>query len=93
MHYVEQSEGIPVVLCHGLPHRRYSWKRQIPALAAAGFRMIAPDMRGMGKTDAPESFKDYGVDSLTADRDLAAAPRAISLTPGNTLPALPIWRP
>lgn len=67
MHYVEQGEGIPIILCHGFPHLWFSWHRQIPALAAAGFRVIAPDMRGMGATDAPQDFNAYGVDSITAD--------------------------
>jgi pimeloyl-ACP methyl ester carboxylesterase len=67
MHYVEQGEGIPVVLCHGFPHLWFSWHRQIPVLAAAGFRVIAPDMRGMGQTEAPEDRRQYDVDHITAD--------------------------
>ncbi|MFT5574749.1 MAG: pimeloyl-ACP methyl ester carboxylesterase [Bermanella sp.] len=67
MHYVEQGEGLPVVLCHGFPHLWFSWHRQIPALAAAGYRVIAPDMRGMGQTEAPADASAYGVDSVTAD--------------------------
>jgi pimeloyl-ACP methyl ester carboxylesterase len=67
MHYVEQGEGIPLILCHGFPHLWFSWHRQIPVLAAAGFRVIAPDMRGMGATDAPADFTAYGVDSITGD--------------------------
>ncbi len=67
MHYVEQGNGPVVVLCHGFPHTWYSWARQIPVLAAAGFRVVAPDMRGMGKTEAPLSADLYGVDAITAD--------------------------
>jgi pimeloyl-ACP methyl ester carboxylesterase len=67
MHYVEQGSGLPVVLCHGFPHIWFSWHRQIAALAAAGYRVIAPDMRGMGQTDAPAEVAAYGVDSVTAD--------------------------
>lgn len=67
MHYVEQGEGVPVVLCHGFPHLWFSWHRQIPVLAAAGFRVIAPDMRGMGQTEAPEDPAQYDVDTITAD--------------------------
>lgn len=48
MHYVEQGTGIPVILCHGFPHLWFSWRHQIPALAQAGWRVIAPDMRGNG---------------------------------------------
>ena len=72
VHYVEQGraeqgKGLPVVLCHGFPHLWFSWHRQITALAEAGYRVIAPDMRGMGQTGAPESADAYGVDSITAD--------------------------
>src|ERR1700746_104719 len=42
----EQGEGYPVVLCHGFPELAYSWRHQLPALADAGFRAIAPDQRG-----------------------------------------------
>ncbi|AQA19512.1 hydrolase [Halioglobus japonicus] len=67
MHYVEQGEGMPVVLCHGFPHIWFSWHRQIAALAEAGYRVIAPDMRGMGQTDAPPEPSDYDVESITGD--------------------------
>lgn len=67
MHYVEQGENMAVVLCHGFPHLWFSWHRQIGALAAAGFRVIAPDMRGMGQTEAPADPAAYDVDHITAD--------------------------
>ncbi len=67
VHYVEQGEGIPIILCHGFPHLWFSWHRQIPVLAAAGFRVIAPDMRGMGLTDAPADANEYSVEKITAD--------------------------
>lgn len=67
MHYVEQGEGMPVVLCHGFPHLWFSWHRQMDALAAAGYRVIAPDMRGMGQTEAPAEPEAYDVDSVTGD--------------------------
>ncbi len=67
MHYVEQGQGLPVVLCHGFPHLWFSWHRQISALAAAGYRVIAPDMRGMGQTEAPPAPEVYDVDHITAD--------------------------
>lgn len=67
MHYVEQGEGIPVVLCHGFPHLWFSWHRQIPVLANAGYRVIAPDMRGMGQTDAPEQVEAYDTLHCVAD--------------------------
>lgn len=67
MHYVEQGQGMPIVLCHGFPHIWFSWHRQITALAAAGYRVIAPDMRGMGQTDAPAEPEAYDIDHITAD--------------------------
>lgn len=67
MHYVEQGEGVPIVLCHGFPHTWYSWHRQIPALAAAGYRVIAPDMRGMGGTEAPAEPEAYGLPEINGD--------------------------
>ena len=49
---LEQGTGPLVVLCHGWPELSYSWRHQIPALAAAGFHVVAPDMRGFGRTSA-----------------------------------------
>lgn len=67
MHYVEQGTGVPIVLCHGFPHTWYSWHRQINALANAGYRVIAPDMRGMGETDAPTDLTAYGLPEINGD--------------------------
>ncbi|PWA15944.1 hypothetical protein CCH79_00020045 [Gambusia affinis] len=52
-HYVEMGCGPPVLLCHGFPESWYSWRYQIPALAAAGFRVLALDMKGYGESTAP----------------------------------------
>ena len=49
----EQGQGPLVVLCHGWPELSYSWRHQIPSLAEAGFHVVAPDMRGFGRTSAP----------------------------------------
>jgi epoxide hydrolase A/B len=49
LHIAEQGEGPAVLLCHGFPESWYSWRHQLAALAAAGFRAIAPDMRGYGR--------------------------------------------
>ncbi|MGY1814895.1 alpha/beta fold hydrolase [Blastococcus sp. SYSU D00820] len=56
---LEQGEGPAVVLCHGFPGLAYSWRHQLPALAAAGYRAIAPDMRGYGGSDAPADPAAY----------------------------------
>lgn len=67
MHYVEQGEGPLLILCHGFPHTWFSWHRQIPVLAAAGWRVVAPDMRGMGRTSAPADFCAYDCEHTVGD--------------------------
>jgi pimeloyl-ACP methyl ester carboxylesterase len=63
----EQGDGPPVILLHGFPELAFSWRRQFPALAAAGFRAIAPDQRGYGRTDVPAEVRDYRIEELIAD--------------------------
>lgn len=63
----EQGDGPAVILLHGFPEIAYSWRHQLPALAAAGYRAIAPDQRGYGRTDAPPKVSDYRIDELIAD--------------------------
>jgi pimeloyl-ACP methyl ester carboxylesterase len=60
-HIAEQGQGPLVLLCHGFPECWYSWRHQLPALAEAGFRGVAPDMRGFGQTDAPEDVCAYTI--------------------------------
>jgi soluble epoxide hydrolase / lipid-phosphate phosphatase len=67
LHYVEQGEGFPVLLLHGFPELWYSWRHQIPALAEAGFRAIAPDLRGYGESDKPDAIDAYDIHHLVAD--------------------------
>jgi pimeloyl-ACP methyl ester carboxylesterase len=57
----EEGKGPLVVLCHGWPELSYSWRHQIPALAAAGFHVVAPDMRGYGGTSAPQEISAYSI--------------------------------
>lgn len=61
------KDGIPIVLCHGFPELAYSWRHQLPALAAAGYRAIAPDQRGYGRTSRPDKIEDYDITHLTGD--------------------------
>src|SRR5438067_11972026 len=71
LHYVEAGEGPLVVLLHGFPDFWFSWRHQIPALAAAGFRVVAPDMRGYNLSSKPAGVAAYDIDLLAADiRDL-----------------------
>ena len=63
----EQGSGDPVVLLHGFPELAFSWRHQFPALADAGFRAIAPDQRGYGRTSVPPNVNDYRAAELIAD--------------------------
>lgn len=67
MHVAERGEGRPVVLCHGFPGLWFSWRHQLDALAAAGYRVIAPDMRGYGRTSAPSDVAAYDRAHTVAD--------------------------
>lgn len=67
MHLAEQGEGPLVLLCHGFPESWYSWRHQLAALAEAGYRAVAPDMRGYGQTDRPEAIDAYTLLHLTGD--------------------------
>lgn len=59
--------GIPIVLCHGFPELAYSWRYQLPVLAAAGYHVIAPDLRGYGGSSRPEGVENYNIEHLTGD--------------------------
>lgn len=61
------SDGHAVVLLHGFPELGYSWRHQIPALVGAGYRVLVPDLRGFGASDAPEDVRAYSIDVLTGD--------------------------
>ena len=63
----EVGSGPAVVLVHGFPGLSYNWRRQIPALAAAGYRVIVPNLRGYGGSDAPEAVGAYDIAHLTGD--------------------------
>lgn len=67
VHEAGPEDAPLVVLCHGWPELAHSWKNQIGALADAGFRVAAPDMRGFGASDAPEDIAAYGIDALAGD--------------------------
>ncbi len=67
LHYVEAGEGPLVVLLHGFPEFWYGWRRQIEPLAAAGFRVVAPDLRGYNLSARPDSVEAYDTGALVAD--------------------------
>jgi pimeloyl-ACP methyl ester carboxylesterase len=64
---VDEGTGDPVVMIHGFPELAYSWRHQIPALAAAGLRAIAYDQRGYGESSKPRDVDAYALKNLVAD--------------------------
>jgi pimeloyl-ACP methyl ester carboxylesterase len=73
LHVAEAGDGPLVLLLHGFPEFWWTWRAQLPALAAAGFRAVAPDLRGYGASDKPPR----GYDLPTAAADVAALVRAL----------------
>src|SRR5205085_9134807 len=67
LHYVEAGDGPLVVLLHGFPEFWYGWRLQIAPLAAAGFRVVAPDLRGYNLSSKPDGVVAYGAEKLAAD--------------------------
>ena len=69
LHVVEAGpvDGPPVILLHGFPEFWYGWRRQIDALAGAGFRVVIPDQRGYNTSDKPRGTAAYNIDLLAAD--------------------------
>ena len=61
------DDGPLVILAHGFPELAFSWRHQIPALAAAGYRVLAPDQRGYGGSSRPEAVEAYDIAALTGD--------------------------
>jgi pimeloyl-ACP methyl ester carboxylesterase len=62
-----QGQGPAVVLCHGFPGLGYSWRHQLPVLAQAGWRAVAPDQRGYGRSDRPQAAQRYDANHVVAD--------------------------
>ena len=88
LHYVEAGEGPLVVLLHGFPEFWYGWRLQIAPLAAAGFRVVAPDLRGYNLSSKPDGLAAYTADKLGDRRaaissaNAAPSPRCSSGTTG-----------
>jgi pimeloyl-ACP methyl ester carboxylesterase len=84
----------PIILCHGFPELAFSWRHQLRGLAARGFRVIAPDMRGYGLTEAPPRVEDYDMERLTGDLvgllDALAIEKAVFV--GHDWGGLVTWR-
>ena len=63
----QENKGNPIVLCHGWPEHAYSWRHQMPALAAAGYHVIVPNQRGYGNSSQPVEVAEYDIAHLTGD--------------------------
>jgi pimeloyl-ACP methyl ester carboxylesterase len=66
-HVLDAGEGPPVILLHGFPDTADLWRRQIDALVQAGYRAIAPDLRGRGRTERPPNVADYALSQIVQD--------------------------
>jgi len=86
-------EGPLVVLLHGFPEFWYSWRKQIPVLAEAGYRVWAPDQRGYNLSDKPKGVSNYQIDKLGADIIglLDAAGQAKAIIIGHDWGAAVAW--
>ncbi|WP_417495860.1 alpha/beta fold hydrolase [Maricaulis sp.] len=62
-----ENAGNPIILCHGWPEHAYSWRHQMPALAAAGYHVIVPNQRGYGHSSSPSRITDYDITQLSGD--------------------------
>jgi pimeloyl-ACP methyl ester carboxylesterase len=91
---VEAGAGPLVVLCHGFPELAHSWRHQLPALAAAGYHAVAPDMRGYGGSSRPEAVDAYDIVHLTDDvlglMNALGEERAVLV--GHDWGALVVWQ-
>ncbi|XP_054844736.1 bifunctional epoxide hydrolase 2 [Eublepharis macularius] len=67
LHFVEMGNGPAICLCHGFPESWFSWRYQIPALADAGFRVLALEMKGYGVSTAPPDIKEYSQEEICKD--------------------------
>lgn len=63
----KHNAGKPVILCHGWPEHAFSWRHQVPALAAAGYHVIVPNQRGYGNSSRPTEVTDYDIEHLSGD--------------------------
>src|SRR5208282_2589865 len=61
------ADATPIVFAHGWPELSISWREQMPAFAALGFRAIAPDMRGYGRSSVHPRHEDYALEEIVAD--------------------------
>jgi pimeloyl-ACP methyl ester carboxylesterase len=94
LHVTEQGDGPAVLFCHGFPDTSYTWRRQMKAVASAGYRAIAPDMRGYGRSSAPADPTLYTplqtVGDLVGLLDALKIPSAVLV--GHDWGATHVWQ-
>jgi pimeloyl-ACP methyl ester carboxylesterase len=90
----EAGSGPAIVLCHGFPELAFSWRHQVPALVEAGYRVLAPDMRGYGASSAPGDIAAYDTLSLCGDMAglLDAAGEESAIFVGHDWGASLVWQ-
>lgn len=94
LHAVLQGSGPLVLLVHGFPEGWFSWRHQLPAIAAAGFTACAVDVRGYGQSDKPQPVAAYTLEQITADIAGAAQhlqPGAPAILVGHDWGAPIVW--
>ncbi|XP_032188237.1 bifunctional epoxide hydrolase 2 isoform X2 [Mustela erminea] len=93
LHFVELGSGPAVCLCHGFPESWFSWRYQIPALAQAGFRVLALDMKGYGESSAPPEIEEYSMEVLCQEMvtflDKLGIPQAVFI--GHDWGGMLVW--
>jgi pimeloyl-ACP methyl ester carboxylesterase len=93
LHYVEAGKGPLVLLLHGFPQFWYEWRHQIPALVEAGFRVVAPDLRGYNLSGKPPGVRSYRLELLARDVErliLACGERTAAVV-GHDWGAIVAW--
>ena len=93
LHYVEAGSGALVVLLHGFPEFWYAWRHQIPALVDAGFRVVAPDLRGYNLSDKPSGVWAYSLPRVVRDVDrlITACGEERAIVAGHDLGGSVAW--
>ncbi|XP_051016692.1 bifunctional epoxide hydrolase 2 [Acomys russatus] len=93
LHFVEMGSGPAICLCHGFPESWFSWRYQIPALAQAGFRVLALDMKGYGESSSPPEVEEYAMEVLCKEMvtflDKLRIPQAVFI--GHDWAGVLVW--
>lgn len=93
LHFVEMGSGPAICLCHGFPESWFSWRYQIPALAQAGFRVLAIDMKGYGDSSSPPEIEEYAMEQLCKEMvtflDKLGIPQAVFI--GHDWAGVLVW--